>query len=389
MRVAIIEPVGGHGGMNYYDFSLAEGLVAAGATVTLYTCDKTAVGQGLTFDVKQTFKKIWGTDHKILRASRFFFCLLKTLVDARLKRIDIVHFHFFHYTKMELLCVLLGRLFRFRIVVTAHDVESFSSDSSKSAAGKILAKVDKVIAHNNVSAKELIECLNFPVGRIAIIPHGNYLNTIINRPSPAEARQTLNLPPDAPVLLFFGQIKKVKGLDILLQALPPVISKFPTLKLVIAGKFWQDDFINYEKIIMKNNLRKNIDLHIKYIPDKEVAKFYCSADVVVLPYRKIYQSGVLLMAMSYGVPVVASDLEGMVEIISDGKNGYIFEKNNVGHLSLKLIDILSNPIEAEKVATLGTEFVRKNHSWQHIGNKTYSVYSSLLNRENERKRKIT
>ena len=71
MKIAIIEPVGGHGGMNYYDFSLAEGLITAGAEVIVYTCDKTVVPTGLSFEVKQTFNKIWGNSNKLVRAVRF------------------------------------------------------------------------------------------------------------------------------------------------------------------------------------------------------------------------------------------------------------------------------------------------------------------------------
>lgn len=364
--------------MNYYDFSLAEGLVTAGADVIVYTCDKTALPHGLPFEVKRSFKKIWGGTHKLWRAARFTFCLLNTLLDARRKQVELVHYHFFHYTKMEALCVSLAQLFGFKIAITAHDVESFARKYSDNAIGRILAKADKVIAHNDISRKELQKHANLSMEKIAIIPHGNYLNTIPKSPSPAEARKILNLTLNSPVLLFFGQIKEVKGLDVLLQALPPVIAKFPSLKLVIAGKVWKDDFSKYEKIIRANRLQENIDLHIRYIPDKDVATFYRSADLVVLPYRRIYQSGVLLMAMSYSIPVLASDLEGMVEIISEGVNGYIFENGNIEQLSFKLINILSNPIEADKVALHSTEFVKTNHSWNHVGRETFKAYSSVL-----------
>ena len=79
MKIAIIEPIGGHGGMNYYDFSLAGGLVNSGGDVTVYTCDKTEVVEGLSFKVKRYFKRIWGDEPRVLRGSRYFFCLLKTL----------------------------------------------------------------------------------------------------------------------------------------------------------------------------------------------------------------------------------------------------------------------------------------------------------------------
>lgn len=377
MKIAIIEPVGGHGGMNYYDFGLAEGLVAAGADVIVYTCDKTDVSHDLPFEVKRSFNKIWGGTHKLLRAARFTLCLFNTLLDARRQEVELVHYHFFHYSIMETLCVSLAQLFRFKIVVTAHDVESFAGEYSNSAAGRILAKADKVIAHNDISRKELKEHANLLVEKIAIIPHGNYLNAIPKSPSLAEARKTLNLTPNGPVILFFGQIKEVKGLDLLLQALPSVIAKFPTLKLVIAGKIWKDDFSKYEKLIKENGLQGNIDLHVRYIPDKDVATFYRSADLVVLPYRRIYQSGVLLMAMSYGIPVVASDLEGMVEVVSDGLDGFIFKKGNTISLSEKLIHALANAERLKQVSRAGLEKMQTYHDWHIIGKQTLMLYQSI------------
>lgn len=378
MKIAIIEPVGGHSGMNYYDFNLAEGLVTAGAEVFLYTCDKTVVPLGLSFEVKQTFKKIWGDGYKLLRAVRFAICLFRTLLDARKQKVELIHYHFFHYTKMETLCVSLAQLFGLRIVVTAHDVESFAGEYSDHAARRILTRVDKVIAHNSVSRRELIAKANLPVANIEIIPHGNYLNTIPKSPSPAKAREKLKLPLKDPVLLFFGQIKEVKGLDLLLQALPQVITKFPTLRLLIAGKVWKDDFTKYANLIKQKNLQNNVDLHIGYILDEDVAAFYRSADLVILPYRRIYQSGVLLMAMSYGLPVMVSNIEGMVEIIQDNINGFIFKTGDVESLSSKIIDVLNEPYRRKRIAKYGFETVALNHDWKTIGEKTVETYRDML-----------
>lgn len=363
--------------MNYYDFGLAGGLSAAGAEVTVYTCDKTQVPTDLSFTVKTTFKKIWGDEHKLLRAARFSYCLLQTLFDAKRNRIKLVHYHFFHYTTLELLCVVFARFFGFKIVVTAHDVESFAGEHSAYSTSRILAKVDKVIAHNRISKKELIKSTRLTSENIVVIPHGNYLRAIPSTPSRAEARKHLEFKEDHPVLLFFGQIKQVKGLDLLLEALPVVIDRFPALQLVIAGKVWKDDFAKYDELIRKNNLKKHVVLHIRYIPDDEVSVFYRAADLVVLPYRKIYQSGVLLMAMSFGVPTVASDLEGMTEIIQREKNGFIFQTGNKDNLATSLIHALSDKEKLQQVSHAAIEEMNQKYDWQIIGQQTVSLFQSI------------
>ncbi|OEU63626.1 MAG: hypothetical protein BBJ57_13330 [Desulfobacterales bacterium PC51MH44] len=377
MRVAIIEPVGGHRGMNYYDFGLAGGLAAGGLKATVYTSDRTVVPIGVPFQVKCSFKKVWGDTPKFLRAARFIACLVYSLLDARRMRAIIVHYHFFHYSFLELLCVTLARALGFRIVITAHDVESFGDSNSFTSAAKILSRADRVIAHNEVSKKELISRINLSPSRLAVIPHGNYLDWIPNHIEPSEARRRLGLPLDFPILLFFGQIKAVKGLDVLLQALPQTVARFPKLKLVVAGKVWKDDFSKYEAFIRENNLEKNVILNIRYIPDDEVALFFRSADLVILPYRKIYQSGVLLMAMSYDVPVMVSDLAGMVEIVKDGQNGFVFRCGDAHSLGESLIAALADPRHRGRVTSAGYETVVRNHGWNRIGRLTVELYRSL------------
>lgn len=379
MNIAIIEPVGGHGGMNYYDFGLAKGLVAAQHDVIVYTSEETLVPNGLPFQVKKSFKGIWGDAPKFLRAIKFVYGLFTTLTDAKYNGINIVHYHFFGYTALELLCVKLSKLYGFKVVITAHDVESFSGGHDRDKALNILSSADKIIAHNNVSKNELVSKAALSASNIWVVPHGNYLDSIDTLPNKVVARSSLGLSADNKIILFFGQIKEVKGLGILLRSLPAVIDKNPNLMLVIAGKVWKDDFSNYERIISENCLNSHVISHIRYIADEDVANYYRAADLVVLPYKKIYQSGVLLMAMSYKVPVLASNIPGMTEVINDNKNGYIFESENIESLSLKLIDILSDTEELLRIGESGFETVSRDHDWLRIGQLTSEVYKALDN----------
>lgn len=376
-QTAIIEPVGGHGGMNYYDLGLARGLANNDCGVFLYTSTETNVENGLSFRVIKNFKGIWGKTPKILRAFRFFICLFITLQDIKCKSINLVHYHFFHYTAVELFCVKLAKVFRCKIVITAHDVESFFGHHSIKNAQIIFASADAIIAHNRISKNELVDKLNLIDEKIYVIPHGNYLDFIENRPSRDKAREILGLSPEEKIILFFGQIKEVKGLDILIQSLPEVLKRYPSLKLLIAGKVWKDNLSTYEKIISNYSLRNNVIFHTHYIPDNEVSNYYCASDLVVLPYRRIYQSGVLLMAMSYKIPVLASDIPGMTEIIVDGQNGYTFKSEDVEDLSQKIIKIFSNSDDLPEIAEKGYKTVVTEHCWDTIGKLTSEVYKKV------------
>lgn len=377
MKIAIIEPVGGHGGMNYYDFGLCYGLAQAGVEVTLYTCDETIVPQSLAFNVELYFQKIYGNAPKLLRAGRYLVGLLRSLSDARSFGATLVHFHFFHTSLLELLSVYLAKIYGFKVVVTAHDVDSFIGDSIQWMAQRAYHTSDLVIAHNQVSLKELIERLYIPQFNIRVIPHGNYINFTGIPETQQQSREELAVFGKGPFLLFFGQIKEVKGLDILLNALPNVIKKFPSIQLVIAGKVWKDNFSQYQALIEKHKLNNHVISHIRYIPDDLVGYYYSASDLVVLPYRKIYQSGALLMAMSFGRPVLVSNLEGMTEVIHDDVNGFVFRQGDSEHLAQRLNEVLSVPQKMSKIAEAGYATVSSRNSWIHIGEKTVQAYSEL------------
>lgn len=373
----MIEPVGGHGGMDYYDSGLCEGLAAAGVDVTLYTCDETPPGTHSKMGFP--YRRIYGKDPAWLRGLRYARGSLRALLDAKLGRARIAHFHLFHVGPLELFNVLAARLLGMRVVTTAHDVQSFVERLSVPWMVRAAYRAsNRIIAQSRVSERELRTVLGQPASRIDVIPHGNYLGLVGELPPRQEARDRLGLPAEGRVLLFFGQIKEVKGLDVLIRAMPKLLAAHPDTTLLVAGKVWKDDFGRYEKQISALGIADNCALHIRYIPDYEVPYYYAAADAVVLPYRKIYQSGVLLMAMSYGRPVVVSDIEGMTEVITDGANGYVFPREAAEGLAGVLDGVLSDPAQLRRIGERGLQYVRENHDWKRIGRMTAECYGKAL-----------
>ena len=201
---------------------------------------------------------------------------------------------------------------------------------------------------------------------------------MLEMPSSAEARRTLGIEASAKVVLFFGQIKDVKGLDLLIQSLPIIAQEVPSVLLLIAGRPWKTEIARYDALIDELNVRAKCRLHIGFVPDDEVSTYYAAADVVALPYRRIYQSGVLLMAMTFGRPVVVSDLPGMTEIVADGVTGYVFLQGSKDDLAKALIRALKDEIDCRGVAMRASEYIRKHHNWNQIGAQTAQLYRRLL-----------
>ena len=198
------------------------------------------------------------------------------------------------------------------------------------------------------------------------MPHGNYTPFINVKNDKEKSRKRLAIPNDKKVLLFFGIIKQVKGLDVLLHALKDVIKESSDVLLLIAGKPWEDDFTNYQRIIHENNLSDYCLLHTKFIPHADVEHYYCAADLVVLPYKKIYQSGVLVMTLSYGKPALVSDLPPLKEVVTDMQTAFLFESENSISLAEKLNLILLDSEKLEQVRINGEELINTKYDWNEI-----------------------
>jgi glycosyltransferase involved in cell wall biosynthesis len=172
-------------------------------------------------------------------------------------------------------------------------------------------------------------------------------------------------------------IKKVKGLDVLLKAFQDIVLEFPEIILLVAGKPWHDKFDEYQYLIDEYNLTNNVILHTKFISENQVSLYYSSCDLVVLPYTKIYQSGVLMMALSYERPVLVSDLSPLEELITNNVNGFTFQTENSADLSKRLKKILFDKENLDRVTKNGVELISSKYNWNKIGRLSKKMYQDL------------
>ena len=378
-KVAIIDTLGAHGGaFHYYTFGQSIGLINNGVDVSLYTNNETANPKISGVKFFAFYKNIFKSKFRVISGIKWIIGTILSVFHARFSGISIFHFHIFYTNILVLFNLLFVKILFGKVVLTVHDVSSFSNSSNSLVIGKLVYKLtDRIITHNEFSKSEIINVNANLSSCISIVPHGNFTPFINVQYDKEKSKEQLSIPNNRRILLFFGMIKKVKGLEFLLSALKGVIKQNPDVLLVIAGKPWENDFSAYQKIIDENNLSEYILLHAKFIPQEDVEHYYCASDLVVLPYKKIYQSGVLMMALSYERPVLVSDLPPLKEIISDNENGFLFKTENVSDLSAKLNSILGNEELMEQVKTKGTELINTKYDWGEIGKQTKQAYQSL------------
>ncbi|MBC7937151.1 MAG: glycosyltransferase family 4 protein [Rhizobacter sp.] len=198
----------------------------------------------------------------------------------------------------------------------------------KRAGDKVFTQyfVKPVDAFITMSEKVLADLTLFDQQKPArYIPHPLYDNFGEKIPA-KEARNNLGLNTTDPIILFFGFIRKYKGLDILLDAMAILKHRIPSLKLLIAGEFYEDKKAYLEQII-KLNLTEHIILRSAFIPDNELRNYLCAADLVVQPYRNATQSGVTPLAYHFEIPMLVTNVGGLAAMVPHNKAGLVAEPN--------------------------------------------------------------
>ena len=378
-KVAIIDTLGAHGSsFHFYSFGQALGLSRLNVSVSLYSNNETNDPQIKKVKFHTFFYDLFRSKYSVISGFRWIIGMLRSIIHARVNGISIFHFHVFHTNILILFNLLLVKFVMGKVILTIHDVTSFANVNNSNFISKYIYKLtDLVLTHNEFSKDEIIKITPLLKESIHIVPHGNYTPFIKIRKDKSKSRAILDLPQDKTILLFFGMIKKVKGLDVLLKSLRQVVDKDPDVVLLIAGKPWKNEFSIYQKIIDDNNLSNNVILHAKFIDYEDVEHYYCASDLVVLPYKKIYQSGVLMMTLSYERPALVSDLPPLKEMITDNENGFLFESENEEDLTYKILEIISDKENLEKVRLKGIETVNTKYGWDKIGRLTKKAYETL------------
>jgi D-inositol-3-phosphate glycosyltransferase len=213
------------------------------------------------------------------------------------------------------------------------------------------------------------DLLAFNTGKpINYVPHPMYDNF---GPAMAkeEAKTGLGLDKDTRYVLFFGFIRAYKGLKLLLEAFADSRIEELGLKLVVAGEFYEDATPYYEQVA-KLGLTGRVIMKNDFIPNSEVSKYFCAADLVVQPYLHATQSGVTQVAYYYNKPMVVTNVGGLAELVPDGKVGYVTEVNGTA-IADAIVLFYRQQQEAEFSRNIDSE--KQRFTWENLCNQLLSL----------------
>ncbi|NND72824.1 MAG: glycosyltransferase [Rhodothermales bacterium] len=221
-----------------------------------------------------------------------------------------------------------------------------------------LNKADGFIVLSSTVGKDLQQLL--PDAQYRLTHHPVY--DVYGEPVPREmARQELNLG-EQNVLLFFGLIRNYKGLDILLHALPEINANAPA-HLFVVGEFY-DDERPYLDLVQSLGMTDHVTIINRFVPDDEVATYFCAADTVVLPYRSATQSGVVQIAMHFDRACIVTDTGGLPEMVQDGITGFVVPVDDAKSLSRSVIRFFEDDNQSQMEAAVHRE--KERYSWHSL-----------------------
>jgi D-inositol-3-phosphate glycosyltransferase len=324
---------------------------------------------------------------KALRVLKYYAKLIAYAGTARPKIFHILwhnKFELFDRTVLLLYYKLLGK----KIIFTAHNVNAGVRDSNDTRLNRLSLRiqyrlVDHVFVHTAKMKEEMLRDFGVPAAKVSVIPFG-INNTLPNTAlAGGEARKRLGLGAGDKVILFFGNIASYKGVECLAAAWTEVAAKFAEARLIIAGRPREQDTAYWNDIhqtLTRGGWGERVMEKIEYIAEADVEMYFKAADVLILPYTHIFQSGVLFLGYSFGLPVIAADVGSLKEEIIEGETGFVFQAKSAADLAATIQKYFQSDLYLQLDQQRGKirDFANDRYSWSTVSAITTTCYSRLL-----------
>ena len=323
---------------------------------------------------------------KVSRVLVYYIRLLLYALTTRAKLFHILWNNKFEtFDRVPLM--LYYKLLRKKTLLTVHNVNVRERDSDDSWLNRVTLLIqyrlaDHLFIHTERMKRELSDQFSVPEEKMSVIPFG-INNAVPNTSlSPDEARRRLGIAENDRTVLFFGNIAPYKGLEYLLDAFQQIVTEGGAYRLIIAGnpKNCESYWNAIRDSLNRHACRDRILQKIEFVPDAETEVYFKAADVLVLPYRHIFQSGVLSLGYSFGLPVIASDVGALREDIVEGKTGFLCRPEDPADLAR----VIQQYFSSELYCGLSSRrqeiqnYARQRYSWDVVGQMTVDVYAKLI-----------
>jgi D-inositol-3-phosphate glycosyltransferase len=320
---------------------------------------------------------------KVSRLARYYFSLMRYAAATPGQMLHILwNNKFEHFDRTVLM--LYYRALGHRVVMTVHNVNAAARDGRDDGLNRLTLRIqyrlcEHLFVHTPRMRNQLLDEFGIATERVSVIPFGINDTTPKTALTRAQARDKIGFASNHRVLLFFGQIAPYKGLEHLVAALQIAFATDPALRLVVAGKVKKgcEDYWNSIALVLgQRDLRHRVLQRIDHVPDAEVELYFKAADVLVVPYVEIFQSGVPFLAYSFGLPVIATDVGALREDVIEGRTGFVCRPRDPQDLARAIERYFDSPLYAELDQTHSKirAHAMERHSWAKVAAVTEAVY---------------
>ena len=376
-----------------YALGMASALIGQGISIDFIGSDKLDAPELHTSSLL-TFLNLRGDQRedapwrrKFVRILTYYARLVRYVVKSKPRIFQILWNNKFEHFDRTLL-MLYYRLFRKRIILTAHNVNMRKRDGrdnwlNRFSLGIQYRLCDHILVHTGAMKDELVADFGIASQRVSVIPFG------INNTCPAtalgrcEARERIGIGQDDKTLLFFGQIAPYKGLEYLIAAMVELAKEDKGLRLVIAGRI-KPGYVSYWNAVQREISRAGLDnciiQYIRFIPETEVEVYFKAADVAVIPYVEIFQSGVPFLSYSFGLPVIATNAGSLRNDIVEAKTGFLCRRADAADLARAIRSYFASDLYhgLDQHRRTIREFANERNSWTKVGEIIEGVYRRVL-----------
>lgn len=327
-----------------------------------------------------------GIARKTFRVLAYYVKLISYALKSKATIFHILwnnKFQTFDRTFLMLYYKCLGK----KITLTVHNVNTARRDSRDTFLNRLTLQIqyrmaDHLFVHTDKMKAELNHEFGVPAARVTVIPFG--INNAVPNTSltPGTAKRLLGVADNQKTILFFGNIAPYKGLEYLVAAFQQISVRDKDYRLLIAGRpkgcdeYWAAIHASIREGLQDGRVR----LKAEYIPDEETEVYFKASDVLVLPYTYIYQSGVLFLGQSFGLPVLAADVGALKDELVEGKTGFVFKSEDHVDLARAIESYFASDLYRD-LATRRPQirqYAEEQHSWNTVGQLTLGVYADLL-----------
>jgi glycosyltransferase involved in cell wall biosynthesis len=380
------------GGDRPYALGMAAALTSAGINVDFIGSDDLRVPELLGnprvnfLNLRGDQRAEAGTVEKLVRLLKYYIRLLAYAAMAKPKLFHILwnnKFELFDRTLLMLYYRTLGKC----VLFTAHNVNKAKRDQNDSWLNRVTLKIqyklsDHIFVHTERMKSEMAAAFGVPGEKISVIPFG-INDTVPNTSlSTAEAKRQLGLAEHDKSLLFFGNIAPYKGLEYLVSAFMQLLKQDSTYRLLIVGrpKGRMDYWEGVERTITSNGIGDRVIARIEYVPDEQTELYFKAADVLILPYTHVFQSGVLFLGYSFSLPAIAADVGSLREEIIEGRTGFVFRPQDPVDLARKIESYFQSELfcNLENRRAEIKAYANERYSWDKVAAITADVYARLV-----------